>query len=109
MANSGNSASAVSPSRQVRVKAQTAPRKTSWSLYLWLAPALLLYAAFKLFPLISGIFLSLLRWDGIKDPVFIGLLNYQRMLTDDQLGPAFLHNLQYAVGTVTGKIIISLL
>jgi len=31
------------------------------------------------------------------------------MLTDDQLGPAFLHNLEYAFGTVIGKILISLL
>jgi ABC-type sugar transport system permease subunit len=93
----------------VHVKTQKAPRKRSWSLYLWIAPALIIYTLFKLLPMIAGIFLSLLRWDGIKDPVFIGLLNYQRMFTDDQLAPAFVHNLQYAVGTVIGKIVISLL
>jgi raffinose/stachyose/melibiose transport system permease protein len=84
-------------------------RKTQWLLYLWLVPALLLYGIFKLFPLISGVFLSLLRWDGIKDAVFIGLTNFQRMFTDEKLGPALLNNLQYALGTVTGKILISLL
>lgn len=83
--------------------------KNPWFLYLWIVPALGLYAVFKLLPLVAGLFLSLLRWDGIKDPVFVGLLNYQRMLTDDQLGPALLHNLQYGVGTVIGKILISLL
>lgn len=88
---------------------QQAPRKRTWSLYLWLAPALILYTLFKLLPMIAGIFISLLRWDGIKDPVFIGLLNFQRMFTDDQLIPAFIHNLQYALGTVVGKILIALL
>ncbi|MEP6987103.1 MAG: sugar ABC transporter permease, partial [Chloroflexota bacterium] len=96
-------------SEPVHVETQKAPRRKSWTLYLWIAPALIIYTLFKLLPMIAGVFLSLLRWDGIKDPVFIGLLNYQRMFTDDQLAPAFLHNLQYALGTVTGKILISLL
>ena len=30
------------------------------------------------------------------------------MLEDDRLGPALLHNVEYAIGTVTGKIILSL-
>ncbi len=84
-------------------------RKTRWTLYLWLAPALILYAVFKLFPLVSGLYLSLLRWDGIKDPVYIGLTNFERMLSDEKLVPALLHNFQYALGTVAGKLIISLL
>ncbi|MBA3868329.1 MAG: sugar ABC transporter permease [Anaerolineae bacterium] len=96
-------------SEPVPIETQKTPRKKSWTLYLWIAPALIIYTLFKLLPMIAGVFLSLLRWDGIKDPVFIGLLNYQRMFTDDQLTPAFLHNLQYALGTVTGKILISLL
>lgn len=102
-------ATSFSTSEQVRVEAPKPPRKRTWSLYLWIAPALIIYTLFKLLPMIAGIFISLLRWDGIKDPVFVGLLNYQRMFTDDQLGPAFLHNLQYALGTVIGKIFISLL
>ncbi len=76
--------------------------------YLWLLPALLLYGVFKIYPMISGIWLALLKWDGIDDPVFIGLRNFQRMFSDDQLGTALLHNVQYAFGTVIGKIVISL-
>lgn len=77
--------------------------------YLWLSPALLVYGIFKLYPMVSGVWLALLRWDGIADPVFIGLRNFQRMLSDDQLGEALLHNAQYALGTVVGKIVLSLL
>ena len=76
--------------------------------YLWLLPALVLYGVFKIYPMISGIWLALLKWDGIDDPVFIGLRNFQRMFSDDQLGVALLHNVQYAFGTVIGKIVISL-
>ena len=91
------------------ISAKRSKGKREGALYLWLVPALLVYGVFKLFPLVAGVFLSLLRWDGIKDAVFIGLTNFQRMLTDEKLGPALLHNVEYAVGTVTGKILISLL
>ena len=77
--------------------------------YIWLLPALLLYGIFKIYPLINGIWLSMLNWDGIDDPVFIGLHNFQRMLSDDQLGVALWHNVEYALGSVIGKIVLSLL
>jgi raffinose/stachyose/melibiose transport system permease protein len=77
--------------------------------YLWLSPALLVYGLFKLYPMISGVWLALLKWDGVTDPVFIGLRNFQRMFSDDQLGGALLHNVQYALGTVVGKIVLSLI
>ena len=77
--------------------------------YLWLAPALLLYGVFKIYPLVEGLWLSLLNWDGIDDPTFIGLRNFQRMFSDDQLGTALLHNVEYALGSVIGKIVLSLL
>jgi ABC-type sugar transport system permease subunit len=76
--------------------------------YLWLSPALLIYGLFKLYPMISGIWLALLKWDGITDPEFIGLRNFQRLFSDDVLGIALLHNMQYLAGTVVGKIVLSL-
>jgi len=77
-------------------------------LYLWILPALLVYVAFKLVPMIGGLGLSMLRWDGIKDAIFVGFQNFQRMADDDKLLPALLHNVQYALGTVTGKISLAL-
>ena len=76
--------------------------------YLWVLPAVALYGLFTIVPIISGIWLALLRWDGIEDAEFIGLDNFERMLRDERLREALGHNLQYAVGTVSGKIVISL-
>ncbi len=76
--------------------------------YLWVAPAVLMYAVFTLVPLISGIYLALLRWDGIEPAVYIGLDNFRRMLHDNRLRMALEHNIQYAIGTVIGKIVLSL-
>jgi raffinose/stachyose/melibiose transport system permease protein len=83
-------------------------RSGEWLSFLWVLPAVLLYALFKIVPLVGGVWLALLRWDGIEPPRFIGLNNFRRMLEDEKLGPALLHNVQYAFGTVSGKIILSL-
>ncbi len=93
--------------RPTVLKTRNATRK-HWHLYLWVLPALLVYAVFKLGPMIGGLGLSMLRWDGIKDAVFVGLQNFQRMADDDKLLPALLHNVQYALGTVAGKISLAL-
>jgi ABC-type sugar transport system permease subunit len=77
-------------------------------LALWVLPAVGLYALFTLVPLISGVYLATLRWDGIQDPEFIGLDNFRRMFRDPRLVDVFQHNLVYAFGTVTGKIVIAL-
>ena len=76
--------------------------------YLWVLPAIVLYGLFTITPLIAGIYLSLLRWDGIEAPKFIGLRNFQRLFRDEKLAAALLHNVQYAIGTVTGKMVLAL-
>lgn len=103
----------ANPLRATSIDTQNrSSRRARWwrtfSPYLWVAPALLLYIAFKLVPLVGGVVLSLLRWDGIADPQFVGLQNFSRMLDDEVLVPAFVHNLQYALGTVIGKTTLAL-
>jgi len=83
-------------------------RRRSLVPYLWIAPAVLLYFLFKLAPMIGGIYLALLKWDGIEQPAFIGLRNFERILSDEVIGLALWHNVLYAVGTVTAKLVVSL-
>ena len=52
--------------------------------------------------------MALLRWDGIEDPRFIGLRNFRKILNDDLTIQVLLNNVEYAVGTVVGKIVLSL-
>ena len=77
--------------------------------YLWILPALTVYGIFKLYPLVSGLQMSLLRWDGIADPKYIGLRNFDKILRDPMTITVLINNLHYAVGTVVGKIVLSLL
>ena len=77
--------------------------------YLWVLPALTVYGIFKLYPLVSGLQMSLLRWDGIEEPRYIGLRNFEKILSDPMTGTVLMNNVHYAVGTVVGKIVLSLL
>lgn len=86
----------------------TTRRWRNWAPYLWVLPAVLLYAVFKLLPMLAGLYLALIQWDGIEPAKFVGLRNFQRMLEDEVILLALLNNVKYAVGTVIGKMILSL-
>ncbi len=50
---------------------------------LFILPALLIYAAVVLYPLVSMFYLSLFSWDGLSpDKTFIGLDNFQQLTSD---------------------------
>jgi raffinose/stachyose/melibiose transport system permease protein len=61
-----------------------------WHVVVFLAPALLVYSAFMVFPLLDSLRLSLLgpAENGASAP-FVGLDNYVLLLTDGNLAPRF--------------------
>ena len=83
-------------------------RLARFSPYLWILPALAVYGIFKLTPLVSGLYMALLRWDGIEEPRFIGFRNFQKILNDKLTILVLQNNVEYAIGTVVGKIVLSL-
>jgi len=85
-----------------------ATRRRHLAPYLWVLPALLVYIIFKLLPMIAGVYLAFIQWDGIEPAKFVGLQNFQRMLDDEIIVLALLNNVKYAVGTVIGKMILAL-
>jgi ABC-type sugar transport system permease subunit len=70
--------------------------------YLFLLPALLLYALFMLYPFFNSIYLSMTEWDGafpVKE--FVGVNNYVRLAQDRLVWLSLSHNLIWViVGTV---------
>ena len=47
-----------------------------------LSPAVALFSVFFLWPFARGLWLSLHRWNGFTDPVFVGFGNYVRLASD---------------------------
>ena len=64
----------------------------------FLAPSLLLYLTFVIYPYMRAMYISLTRWKGLsKPPEFIGLENFSRMLDDANFWNALGNNAVYIV------------
>jgi cellobiose transport system permease protein len=61
---------------------------TYWREYAAIAPFFVLFAAFGAFPLIYAIYLSMLKWDGISDPIFVGGAQWVRLFTTSEVWSA---------------------
>lgn len=61
--------------------------------YLYLLPALLVYGAFLLYPLLRSVQFSLYDWPGFGPSTFVGLGNYVDLLDDRKFHAAILHSL----------------
>lgn len=59
--------------------------------YLYILPALLVYGAFLLYPLLRAVHLSFFEWDGLTLGRFVGLDNYADVVRDAGLRAAFGH------------------
>src|SRR6185312_3235088 len=76
--------------------------------YTWVAPALIVFFAFTLLPLLVGLWLSFVTWDGIADLRWVGFQNYVGVFHDSIFWQAVKHNAIFAVGTVVGKTALAL-
>ncbi|WP_231507839.1 carbohydrate ABC transporter permease [Bacillus sp. UNC41MFS5] len=50
--------------------------------YIFVSPFIIVFALFSLYPFINSIIMSFQRIEGINETTFIGLQNYQRLITD---------------------------
>ena len=92
---------------------QGQPRRIDWQTGLWialfLAPFLILYGGFTLWPLIATIFYSFYDWNGF-DPLthFIGLSNYLELVHDPLFWQSFGNTLIFAIVNTIIKLPLSL-
>jgi len=78
--------------------------------YLFLLPNILGFLVFSSIPVLATLSISLLDWDLIRAPRFVGLDNYVKLLTDDPLFWKVLKNTGvYVLGTVPAGVLLSLL
>ncbi|MGI2297227.1 carbohydrate ABC transporter permease [Paenibacillus sp. GXUN7292] len=78
-------------------------------LLLAITPAFGGYLLFTLYPNLMSAYYSLLNWNGISDPVFVGFQNYVTLIQDKYVWRALFHNLIYMIFVPTLVILISLL
>jgi multiple sugar transport system permease protein len=64
---------------------------------------------FTVFPLIFSLYISLLNWNGVRPPIFVGLANFTALFSDDEFLHSLRNTLQFVVGYVPGVLVASLL
>ncbi len=78
--------------------------------YSFILPNLIGYGIFVFLPVCFSLVLSLMEWDGSKNPMkFVGLQNFVQIFGDEVFRQSFAHTLTYAIMTVPITLVLSLL
>lgn len=91
-----------------RVGAARALRGRDGVIFLFVAPALLLYGAYILYPVVISIWYSLLQWNGIGAARFVGLANWTRLFQDGSVLGSLRNTLVILVGSIMLEIPLGL-
>ena len=96
----------AAPSARPRRRRPAAPG--GWVHWLYVLPALAMYALFVLWPLARSVQYSFHRWNGIRDPEWVGLDNYRRVLTDEDLIQPIVHAFELVVFFTVVPVVLGL-
>ena len=74
--------------------------------WIFLAPAVIIFATYVVIPIIQSFWLSLYDWDGLSpSKKFIGLSNYAALFQDDQFWTSLKNNVYWLVLFLLGPVI----
>ena len=76
--------------------------------YLFLLPSMIILGTFLIYPLFASIWYSFHEYNVVHPARWIGLANYQKLLTDDVFKNAFRNTLIYSAGVIPGLVLLSL-
>jgi len=94
------------PGPAARARAAVARHVSPW---LWLAPALLLFTAFKFVPMVSAVRMSFTEVRPYLGDRWVGLENYREVWNDGAFTSAAGHTVTLALGETIGSISVGLL
>lgn len=77
--------------------------------YLFLSPSIVGITVFTAIPIVVALALSLFEWNLISDPVFVGLANYERLVSDARTLGTFLNTAIFVVLAVGLQLGIALM
>ncbi len=76
--------------------------------YVFIAPNMVLFSVFIFFPLLYAFYISFHEWSLIDTPLYTGIENYERLLTDRQFWQALGNTVLYSLATVPTSLAIGL-
>ena len=91
--------------RRNRSKIRRRNTMLGWSFIL---PNFIGFALLTLVPVLSLFYISLTKWSILGDPQFVGLENFQKLLSDNKFWTAFWNTMYYSVVHIPLTLILSL-
>lgn len=91
------------------MKLNTNKRKMIISSYLFIAPAMILFALFFYYPMLRAFFYSLTDYNALSTMRWAGLSNYKRLFTDQDFIKAVTNTLKYLLIIVPSLVVLPLL
>ena len=89
-----------------RVRRRRDDRRVAW---LFIAPVLIGFAVFYLYPTVRGVWWSFTDYSLLGDPTFVGLENYTAVLQDKEFWNSMGVTLYYVIVNVTTQTVLALL
>jgi raffinose/stachyose/melibiose transport system permease protein len=83
---------------------RAAPIASGVANLLFVAPALLLFGVFVLWPMLSAFYFAFTKWDGFVAPVWVGITNFQRAFADITHLMSYVHVTLYILGTLVLEV-----
>ncbi len=77
--------------------------------YLFIAPFFVGFGVFGLYPIAYSLYLSFVRWDGLSKPVFVGVANYVRLVTNPYFLDSILNTFIIWIISIVPELTIALL
>lgn len=96
------------PLTRKRARASRRERREALTFYLLVSPFIIGFLVFTLIPMIGSILLSFTSWDFANAPVWVGLRNYQGLMSDQDFIQGIKVTLSYAAMELPLALIVSL-
>lgn len=70
----------------------------------FLAPALLLFSVFVIWPILQSFWISFHDWSGFGEKTWVGLKNYRHLIKDPKFGTSILNNVKWFVFSLLAPV-----
>jgi multiple sugar transport system permease protein len=91
-----------------RRKLGTIERRNLRNGLLFISPWLFGFLVLGVFPILYTFYLSLTRYSGLREPIFVGVQNYERMADDPMFWKALYNTLYYTVLAVPIGVVVAM-
>ena len=80
-------------------------RRFNMTPWLFLTPAMLMFAVYVMYPIVQSISLSFYEWDGLGDKIWVGWNNYIELFDDDNFWTSLKNNIIWLVFFMLAPVI----